>query len=367
MSRTFARYMARTYLGLVAAVLVGILFVFLVVDFVDRSRAYTGEGWVADVLLLYANKAVVALHQLGPAALLLAAGMTVSTLARRGEVTAVRALAFGPRALYLPVAACALTCALGLAVLDEFVVGDASRRVDEISVRFRRSSDWGAYYSPRQWLRSGPHILHLRGGSPAEGFTDVTLLTVGEGFRLERRVDAAVMRPVGGSRWRLTQATERSFPASGGTRVAHHGATELDLGIDASALRIRPGRPEQMRAGVLREQIELRARAGLPVRQYELALHNRLAYPLAGLPAALLAVGLALRAGRKGHITAALMEGLAVILGMWGLMVVFRGLATGERLPPVVAAWAPVVLLSALALWLWVRREGGWAAARGRA
>ena len=78
------RHVLRRYLVLVGAVLAGLLVVFLVADFVDRARAYTGPNWVRDVVELYGWKAVVATHQLAPAALLLASATLVSLLRRRG-------------------------------------------------------------------------------------------------------------------------------------------------------------------------------------------------------------------------------------------------------------------------------------------
>src|SRR4029079_16069682 len=110
----------------------------------DRARAYTGPNWVRDVVELYGWKALVATHQLAPAALLLASAPLVSLLRRRGELTAILALAFGRRVLFLPVGAVALVTALVLGLMDEFVVGKASRRGDGVpAVRFHRCGGCG--------------------------------------------------------------------------------------------------------------------------------------------------------------------------------------------------------------------------------
>lgn len=359
MSPTLFRYVVRTYLGFAVGILLAVVTVFMVVDFVDRSRTYTGEGWVTAVLLLYANKALVSVQQLGPAALLLAAGMSVSSLRKRGEVTAMRALSFGPKALYLPVAVCVGVSCAGLIAFDEWVVGPAMLRVEEITTqRFNRWGDWGTYHTPKQWFRRGDHIFYLRGGSAQEGFEDVAILTVTPEFRLARRVDARSMRPAEGTRWKLEGVVERTFTPEGRSQVREREEAEYDLGASAATFRIRPGRPEQMRVPVLREQIVARREVGLATRQFSLVLHNRFAYPLAGFPAALLAVGLALRPGRKGHMTVALVEGLLVSVIMWGLMVVARTLALSERLAPALAAWFPVGLLVVAAALLWLRGEG---------
>jgi lipopolysaccharide export system permease protein len=357
--KTLFFYVMRTYVRSAVGILAAVLTVFLVVDFVDRARSYTGEGWAWDVLRLYANKALVSTQQLGPAALLLAAGTTVSALRKRGEVTALRALTFGPGSLYVPIGLCALSVCLGLIAFDELVVVKASRRVDEITTqRFNRWGDWRLYYTPKQWFRRGEHVFFLRAGSAEEGFRDVAILTLTPGFKLSRRLDAEAMYPMAGTRWRLTGVVERSFSPDGRTEVHTFGEAEYELGVPAHSFRIQPGRPEQMRSAELREQIVARAEVGLASRQYELALHNRFAYPVAGFPAALLAVGLALRQNRRGHLTAAIVEGLLITVAMWGLMVVCRTLVMTERLSPFVAAWLPSIVLSVAAAMLWLRREG---------
>ncbi len=359
MSPTFARYVLRGYLGAFAGILAAVLAIFLVGDFVDRAKAYTGPNWIADVAVLYGFKALVATQQLAPAALLLAAGIAVSTLRKRGELTAVRALSFGPSALYLPIGAAALTICLSLVAFDEWVVVGAGRRVDEITTqRFNRWGDWRFFFKPKQWFRKGDRIFHLRGGSLDDGYADVTVLQLTEDFTLRERLDARRFTPIEGTRWRLEGVARRTFLPNGGTSLEDAGVLELDLGIAPSTFRIQQGRPEQMKLRDLSVQIEARRDVGLPTTQYLLAMHNRFAYPLAGLPAALLAVGLALRPNRKGHLTAAIVEGLIVAVALWGMMVVSKTLVLSERIPAAAAAWAPAIVLVVLAAGLWLSVEG---------
>ncbi|HTS79986.1 MAG TPA: LptF/LptG family permease [Myxococcaceae bacterium] len=355
------RHLLRRYLVLVGAVLSGVLVVFLVADFVDRARAYTGPNWVRDVAELYGWKAVVATHQLAPAALLLASATLVSLLRRRGELTAILALGFGRRVLFLPVAVVALVTAIALGLLDEFVVGHASRRVDEITaLRFHRWGDWRSFYERKQWFRHQDLILHLEDGDVESGFRGVTVLRLTPDFGLAERVDAEGMEHAGGTRWRLVGVTRRVFDRQGGLRLTHLPEDTVDLGIARAVLGIRPGRPEQMRLPVLRQQIRARRAVGLSDRLYVLALGNRFLYPLAGVAAALLAVALALRPGRGSSLTGALVEGLAVTMGLWGLTVVARALVNAGRMAPLLAAALPVVLLAAaLVVLLWVPPGAG--------
>jgi lipopolysaccharide export system permease protein len=273
---------------------------------------------------------------------------------KRGEITAVDSLTFGPRALYLPIGICAGVIAIGLVLLDEFAVVTAGPKVDQITAtRFNRWGDWRYYYQPKQWYRRGERIFYLKTGDFAQGYEDITVLKLTSPFTLSERIDAARMVHIDGTRWRLFDVVERRFSGSSEASLEVANERVMDLGAPADAFRIRKGRPEQMHLRTILDQIAARAEVGLPTNQFELALHNRFAYPLAGFPAALLAVGLALRRERKGHLTTALVEGLAVAMTMWGLMVVCKTLAVSDRLSPVKAAWAPVLLLVIAAAAAW--------------
>ncbi len=357
MSPTLLRYVAKLYLQYLVAVLLVVLVIFVVADFTDRVKVLASHDW-RDVVELYQNKVLVHLHQLGPAAVLLAAGAAVSTLRKRGELTAMKSLAFAPSSLYLPIGICAVAASALLVAFDELVVTKASARVDDITVnRFNSWGDWRFYHSPRRWFRHGDWVLHLRGGDAESGFEDVTLLRLSRTFDLLERIDADRMFSAGGTSWTLSGVIERRFGESGEPFTLANERV-VDLGVEASTLRIRRGRPEQMRLEELVEQIAARERVGLPTPKLKLALHSRFAYPLTGLAGALLAIGLALRPGRKGHLTVALVEGLAVAVALWGLLVIGRALVIAERVPPPAAAWAPFALLLASAVGLWLRREG---------
>src|SRR5205823_6165900 len=116
------RYVLRNYAAAFLGIFAAMVAIYLVVDFVDLGSSYQGPTWATDVVRLYLNKAVVVGRQLAPAALLLSAAVAVSAMHKRGEITAVGSLAFGPQAVYLPVAAMALAISLGMVAFDEALV-----------------------------------------------------------------------------------------------------------------------------------------------------------------------------------------------------------------------------------------------------
>jgi lipopolysaccharide export system permease protein len=345
-----ARYVARRAAAASGLALLGVVAIFLAVDFVDNAPAFKGEGWLPAVLEMYANKAAVVAYQVAPAALLLGAGISASGFRQTREYTAMRALGIGPWGLAGPILGVALAAGAGIVVLHDAVGVQAAQRADEISsLRFGRGSDrrrFEAAREPKRWFRGadGRRIYHLRGAAPGGGFERVTVLEVGEGFRLERRIDAAHMRPAEGEAWILDDVEERTFLPEGGVRLERSPSRAYRFDEPPGAFSLVPGRPADLRFGTLGEQIDLRRRLGLATERFELERANRIAYPFIGAPAVLLAVALVLRRSRKGHVAAALIEAVGVSLLVWAVQGVAWAFGLSGRVPPGAAAWAPDAL-----------------------
>jgi lipopolysaccharide export system permease protein len=357
-SWTLARSVAKLYLTLFVAMLGAVLLVFLVGDFADRLSAYL-ERPLADVATLYWNKALVALHQLAPAAMLLAAGATMSTLRQRGEWTAMRSLGLSRWVVVMPIGAVTLLAAVLLVGFDELVVSRAGPTVDRLMAeKFNRWGDFRFFYAPRQWFRLDDSLVYVRSGSTATELHDVTVFELDRDFRVTRRWDTATLTHLEGSRWLATPATERRFLPSGDSPVTAHERATLTLGGSTrDTFLVRIGRPEFMPTAELREQLQVRARVGLPVERLVLALHNRFAYPVTGFAATMLALALALREKRRGHLTLALVEGIVVTMTLFGLLLVGKALVLGEHVPAFAAAWAPIVVLLTISSVMWWAAE----------
>jgi lipopolysaccharide export system permease protein len=355
-------YVARRTLGATLAALAGVVAIYLAVDFVDNSAGFGGPGWIPAVLELYANKAAVVVRQVAPAAMLLGASIAVSTFRKTREYTAMRAVGLGPWRLAVPVLAVTLGLGVALVLVHDVVGVRAAERAEEIgSLRFGRGGDKRRFLAsrePKRWFRGqdGRRIYNLRGHLPGGGFERVTVLEVDPAFRLVRRIDAGAMRPEGGA-WRLEDVEDRTFGEDGELRLERAAERVYRFDEPPEAFSVVPGRPSQMRWETLLRQIDVRRRLGLPVVEFRLERYNRLAYPLAGVPGALLALALALRRNRKGHVSSALVESVGVSIAFWGVQGVSWALGLSGQVGPALAAWAPNALFLGAGLWAVRRAE----------
>jgi lipopolysaccharide export system permease protein len=342
---------------LFAATLGGVVVVYLVVDFADSAHVFNGRAWGKAAAELYLNKAAVVAYQLAPAALIIAAALLVTLLARRGELTALQALGVRPRRLAAPVALFSAALGIGLFFLGEKVVVRADARAEEIPVkRFNRWGDWATYHAGASWLRGKQNRIYHLGPERDGGWEPATVLEIAPPFRLSRRIDARRIEPAGG-RWRLYDAVETRYAlygGPGGTMDERRSEVLIESFPETPAdLELRGGRPQQLPWRQLREQVRRREQAGLPAREYQVALAERAAQPLQLMPEALAALGIALhlqRPRRRMPIAGAVASGMALSLLLWAVSVVAHALAMGGSLSPLSAGAIPTLASALLAV-----------------
>jgi lipopolysaccharide export system permease protein len=345
-----ARRALVAFLGALAAVVI----LFLAVEFAEGASAFHGAGAIEAVVRVYLYRAAAVAWQTAPAAMLLAASLTASGIRRTREYDAMRSLGLGPGRVAIPVLAVAALVAGGMVIFDDLFAAGAAAKADEIkAARGQSVSAWSRWQERKTWFRGrdGRRLYELRAAGPAGSFERVTILDVGPTFRLERRIDAGRMIPGPTGDWILEEVEERRFGGDGAMVLDRAPRRAYRFDEDPMAFAVRPGWPAQMRRAVLAEQVAVRGRLGLPTAEYALEWHRKLAYPLAAVPASLLALALALRRARKGFVTASLVESVGVSLVFYAMQGLSWSLARSGQLPPAAAAWLPDAVFAAAGLW----------------
>ncbi len=112
-------------------------------------------------------------------------------------------------------------------------------------------------------------------------------------------------------------------------------------------------RPQEMGYGELSNYVSDLKLSGQEVPQLEVALHNKIAYPVIALVMALVALPFAFKLGRQGALYGI---GLSLVLGVVLLIVlaIFRALGENGILPPLVAVWSPGTIFSIFSVYLFL-------------
>jgi lipopolysaccharide export system permease protein len=262
----------------------------------------------------------------------------------------------------------------------------ADARAEEIQVqRFQRWGDWASYHSGTSWLRgqteepalpASPVAQARRPEQTAEepltrmyhlgpqrdrGWEPATILEIEPPFRLARRIDARRIEPAGPGLWRLLDAVETRYALSsapGGAIVERRADVLVERFPETvSDLALRSGRPRQLPLRTVREQADRRERLGQPVREWRLAIWERIGQPVSIVPAALAGFAVILwraRRRRRLPLAGAVALGIGLSLALWAVSIVAHATSLSGGIPPSAAGALPSVVTSCVAAFcLW--------------
>ncbi len=350
------RYLLREFLKMAAACAAGFLFLFTVIDFVERAddflRHHATMGEIARYYLCLAPNVFV---MISPVAVLLAVLITVSLRTRANEFTAIFSGGISlARACTPLILGCAAISVLALGA-SEVLVPTTNRIARNIARLRMRPDRVAAQFSlNRYWVRAGDGILSAQVVDAARGeLHGFQYLELDRDFRLVRRIDARLATAAEGGLWKLRDGKERSFPGP----VSASRFEEREFAFPATIQAFMDGEtpPEEMTYAQLAGYIADSRARGYDVGRYEVDLNAKISYPLLNVVISMIAIPLSLYAPRRGGVWRSIGTGLLVGFACWVALSASLSLGRKDILPPAAAAWLPDILLAATGAFLFKR------------
>jgi len=344
LDRYLALAAARATLMVMVVLLALIGFISLTDQLQDVGQ---GNFQVADAILVVVAQWPRNAFDVFPIAALLGGMMGLGALAKHSELVAVRAAGVGVRRLGFSMLLAGVFFAGAAAALGEFVMPAAERFADEYADELKRERSSLAGLSG-SWLRDGDRVLNILQVESLERFGGVYIYRFNDAGRLDS-VTLARRAEVGeGRRWALEDVQVTRF----GERIETENIPlmELETGIDPSVMEVALIDTNNMSIPMLREYIRYLEANDLQAGRYEMAIWQRIAN-VAAVPVMLLLAlpfvfGPLRSGGNSARFVVGFLIGILYILGKGAL-------ADGAQvygLPAWVSAWAPVVVITAAAL-----------------
>ncbi len=346
----FDRYITRRLLPPILLVVLSTALLYVVADLSSNVEDMARNRVPANVVLAYyANLVPQVFLDVTPFALMIAVLILLTLLERQQEMTALKAAGISLYRLTVPVLLVAAAAAGGLWFLGEIVVPNANREAQRLLDRIKGRETTRTYRaSDRQWLlsRTGNTLYNfLRYDDPSETLIRFTMFRVDENMNLgfylfSRRVryyDGVWIADSGWFRQIFPDGTDEFKTITAPMKL------EIPEGPEYFGQEYR--RPSEMSVGELASYIRELVDSGYRPSKLIVRWHQKFAYPLSAFVMVLLALPFGLSRGGRRVTT---MQGIAValVLGIAYFMstALFGRLGEVEVLPPVVGAWAPVVL-----------------------
>jgi LPS export ABC transporter permease LptG len=318
-----------------------------------------------------------------PVAVLVGVLVTLGILARRNEVTAMKAGGISVWRASAPVLAMGFAASVLLYVAQEWVLPDTNKLAlldrNVIKGRPAQSSD---QFEKRWMLASDGRFYNFDYIVEREGTPPLGRAERRRGRAGEFSVYGLSVYDVDPARWELRERlfTVRAFwnaaqdayeldhgwrRTTGPTPTFHPFQNQRvrAIGKDPGGELERPAyfkREEKpsdtMRFGELRAYIASLQARGFDVVKLRVQLHRKLAFPMVGLVMTLLAVPFSFVVARRGALYGI---GIAIVIAIvyWAVLGIFGALGDNALLPASLAAWAPNLIFGAAGLYLMLTLE----------
>jgi LPS export ABC transporter permease LptG len=371
------RYIARGWVGHFGLVLLAFASIFVLADFMDLFDDIQHNHVKGKVVFHYYGFFLFQIvFMVAPVAVLVSTLVTLGVLARRNEITAMKA---GGISLYRaagPVVGMGLAASLLLYGLQEFILPETNKVAtmdrniikgrppqssDQFDRRWILASDGRFYNYDYLVERQAPRRPGVPAGAQHNEFAlyGFSIYDVEpETWDLRERVHAnrAAWDPA-----RRTYDLERGWRRATGERSAFHTfdvETVRAVGgtpggeIEPPSYFKREDRPsDTMGFGELRDHILSLETRGFDVAKLKVQLQRKLAFPMVGVIMTLLGIPFSFVVARRGALYGI---GIAIVIGIvyWAFLGVFEALGNNALLPAALAAWAPNLVFGSAGLYL---------------
>jgi len=371
------RYISWAWLGHFGLVMLAFTSIYFLAEFMDLFDDIQQNHVKGKVVFhYYAFHTFQILFTIAPIAVLVSVLITLGVLARRNEVTAMKAGGISLYRVAAPVIGMGLVVSGSLYALQEFILPEtnkvATMDFNVIKGRPPQSSDqfdrrWilatdGRFYNYDYVVeKQSPRKPGLAEGGERHEFTlyGFSIYDVNpETWDLQERVRAsrAAWNPASRTYdlergWRRTMGDHAGFHTFDVETVRAVGS---DPGgeIEEPSYFKREDRPsDTMGFGELSDHIRSLQTRGFDVAKLKVQLHRKLAFPLVGVIMTLLGIPFSFVVARRGALYGI---GISIVIGIvyWAFLGIFEALGNNAALPATLAAWAPNLIFGSAGLYL---------------
>jgi len=345
--RILHRYVLSEFIRLFTLTLSSLIFIYVIVLFFQKMQLFTKHQaplYLIFEYFLYKIPEIMFEWTL-PYGVLFATLLTLGTLSRHSEITAMKAGGVSLYRIISPLLLFALLVSLFSFIGNEYISPLAAQKTKYLlDVKVRKEEPSSFFKNYKIWYQGDGGIFDIQLLDPKQKvLKGLTFYKIDPEFRCIQRLDAREARWVNG-KWQLLNGTVRDFAEDGSMRTLPFREMEISIKEDWESFQRVERSSEEMSYTELRTYIHKIRAAGYDSTRYLVDLHAKVASPLLNLVMVLAGIPFALKTGRSGGL--ALNIGISVMIGfVCGVtFYVFLSLGKSAILPPLISVWTPIVL-----------------------
>jgi LPS export ABC transporter permease LptG len=295
---------------------------------------------------------------------LIAVLVTFGVLNRNSEIIAMKATGISLYRLIVPIIGIAAILAVSLFLFDEFYLPQANRRQEALRNIIKGRPPQTVLHPEQRWIFGQPNagepgrIFYYQFFDPVhQEFANLSVFEFDPStFAITRRIFASrVFWDPDHGTWIFQNGWQRDIEGDHTKSYREFQQTTfVEIHEEPGYFTKEEKQSQEMNFGELERYISGLRQSGFDTMRLRVALWHKLAYPLAAIVMAGLAVPFALSMGKRGSLT-----GIAVAIGValayWVADSFFGALGNVNYLPAPLAAWASLVLFGLVGGYLLLR------------
>jgi lipopolysaccharide export system permease protein len=349
------RFLLKHFLRILALSIGAFIGIYLLIDFFEKISDFIDhKANATDYLTYLFNSIPIILVQILPLAILMTVVLTLGSLGRTNETTAMRACGISLWKIVQPFMALALLLSILLLLLNEFIVPYNAKALNQLLEVNLPGKQQVSLKGHELWYRDSERIIKITLANPArQTLEGMTIFNIGRNSILRERLEVPKLVYLD-NKWQAKLLERRTFdPQSGDLLVT---ATEENVVVEI-------GRTPQDFIGSENSNNELNFRQlqrivkrleqeGFDATRQQVDMHNRLAAPFTCLIMAFLGVPFALQRGRASNIALGIGLSLAIGVIYFILQSTVTAFGYSAALPPLVAAWTSNIIFLMVGVWM---------------
>lgn len=352
------RYILRLFFAVAALTSASMLLLTGLARFTRYVDRFQESGMPAlDIWRYLGTVALDTSYLMMPVVVLIATVLTFTLLSRTNEVVAWRSTGVSLFRLALPILVASGLVAGATFAMDEYVLPQTNQLKEQLEDQMRGRQTRSFRRADQQWLFGQDRfIYHYADYDPgSETLRQLEVFEFDADNRLTRRLYATRATYQGERTWIFDRGWTRSFADGKVTSFRwFEDPRSAQFPETPDYFKEEERHPAEMTLGELRQVISNLERGGQPNPRFRAHLHRKLAYPVGCLAMALVALPFSFRVGRQGGALYGIGLALALAIAFIVLDSIFTTLGETGTLPAMLAAWAPTILFSTLAVYLFL-------------
>ena len=322
---------------------------FIIFDFLPRSTKYFSK-YQADfsmILRYYLYHSSEVLGQVLPVASLISSVVTMIIMNKSNEITAMRAVGWGPVKLARPILCGGLLLTVIAAVNGEYVTPVCMTKIKYLKHVIIEKEKPKTIFRANQWFNNNSRVFYnfAEYNASLNRMELIKVIELDDKFNFERVLEAEDANyDEKKETWVLQNVLEVNFI---GNRIKKniYKDKELKIPTDPSGLQRNVTSISEFSASELHKLIEQREKYGMTISGYDIAFHSKIAFYFASLLISIIGLFFAFKSERSTGMASGIM--FAILLGMsyWFSLTFSTMLGHQHVVTVMIAAWLPNIMI----------------------